>query len=428
MKITYLTHASLLIEAGGKRILTDPWLVGPSWGGSLWHFPTHNFTPKKLPTPDIIYFSHGHDDHFHEPTIKKFPKSQFKAKILAPKFKEKWWSESLEAKFKNIKYVDHNSIYKLTKDLSFQVFMNDKGDIDSSLKIKFRDKSCFLQTDNLMSVSEARRIGNLGKIDVAFVMPYLTGIFPAYYKMPRKKMVMLGKKKKQSSLNYCFNVSKNLKAQYVIPYAVDIASLGKNFYANFIHNNNKLDLYKFLKKNKNMPKTLIMNPGNYIKLLPNKEIEKKITDYKFNAEELKKFRKKKLKQFTSVNLKEKKLEMLKKETVIDSFVQTIKNGLNNISKINFKVILLIKFKNQRNFKILINLKNKKITKNVKNDIEQKPELAIFSEFYKIANLVSGKYPMNFMTFHNGSIICERESSTLSKNEKTFWNWIYNLSF
>ena len=177
-----------------------------------------------------------------------------------------------------------------------------------------------------------------------------------------------------------------------------------------------------------MPKTLIMNPGNYIKLLPNKEIEKKITDYKFNAEELKKFRKRKLKQFTSVNLKEKKLEMLKKETVIDSFVQTIKNGLNNISKINFKVILLIKFKNQRNFKILINLKNKKITKNVKNDIEQKPELAIFSEFYKIANLVSGKYPMNFMTFHNGSIICERESSTLSKNEKTFWNWIYNLSF
>ena len=55
--------------------------------------------------------------------------------------------------------------------------------------------------------------GDLGKIDVAFVMPYLTGIFPAYYKMPRKKMVMLGKKKKQSSLNYCFNVSKNLKAQ-----------------------------------------------------------------------------------------------------------------------------------------------------------------------------------------------------------------------
>ena len=124
-------------------------------GGKFLAFSNTYFT-KKLPTPDIIYFSHGHDDHFHEPTIKKFPKSWFKAKILAPKFKEKWWSESLEAKFKNIKYVDHNSIYKLTKDLSFQVFMNDKGDIDSSLKIKFRDKSCFLQTDNLMSVSDSQ--------------------------------------------------------------------------------------------------------------------------------------------------------------------------------------------------------------------------------------------------------------------------------
>ena len=94
-------------------------------------------------------------------------------------------------------------------------------------------------------------------------------------------------------------------------------------------------------------------------------------------------------------------------------------GLNNIAKINLKVILLIKFKNQRNFKILINLKNKKITKNVKNDIEQKPELAIFSEFYKIANLVSGKYPMNFMTFHNGSIICEKVVLLCLKMKKHF---------
>ena len=55
MKITYITHASLLIELDNFKILTDPWLIGPSWGGSL-HFPTHNFTPKNLPVPDIIYF------------------------------------------------------------------------------------------------------------------------------------------------------------------------------------------------------------------------------------------------------------------------------------------------------------------------------------------------------------------------------------
>ena len=54
MKITYITHACILIEVDGKKIITDPWLVGPSWGGSLWHFPTHKFTPKNL------HFRHNH--------------------------------------------------------------------------------------------------------------------------------------------------------------------------------------------------------------------------------------------------------------------------------------------------------------------------------------------------------------------------------
>jgi len=428
MKITYITHACLLIEAGNIKILTDPWLIGPSWGGSLWHFPTHSFSPKKLPTPDIIYFSHGHDDHFHEPTIKKFPKDWFKAKIIAPKFKEKWWSESLESKFKNIKYINHNQIFHHDKNLSFQIFINDKGDIDSSLKIKFKDKSCFLQTDNLMSVNEARRIGQLGKIDIAFVLPYLTGIFPAYYKMKRKKMIMLGKKKKQNSLNYCFDIIKNLKPKYVVPYAVDIASLGKNFYANFIHNNNKIDLYKFLKKKKFISETMILNPGNYIKFYDDGFVEKRITKYKFNSKELKNFKDKKLKYFNTYKKKEKKLEILDKNSVINTFVKKIEDGLKGIEKIDFKVIFLIKFKNQKNFKIFINFKNKEIIKNIKNDIKYAPKLAIFSEFYKIANLIRGKYPMNFMTFHNGAIICERNSANLSENEKKFWNWIYNLPF
>ena len=428
MKITYITHACLFIEFGNKKILTDPWLVGPSWGGSLWHFPTHNFTPKNLPTPDIIYFSHGHDDHFHEPTINAFPKSWLKAKIVVPKYKEKWWSESLEAKFKDIHYVKHNNIYKINGDLSMQIFMNDNGDIDSSLKIKFKDKSCFLQTDNLMSIKEARRIGQLGKIDIAFVLPYLTGIYPAYYKMPKKKMIIQGKKKKHNSLNYCLNIVKNLKPKHVVPFAVDVASLGGNFYANFIHNNNKNDLCKFLKKDKSLPETIIMNPGNYVNFHTNNRLEKKLSKYDFSKAAFTKFKQKKAREFKKINANEKKLEPFKKDEIIDNFIKKVQNGFDGIKKINFNVIFFIKLKNQKNIKIFINFKNKKIEKKASNVIKHKPDLAIFSEFYKIANLVKGKYSMNFMTFHNGSIVCERQSPSLSKNEKTFWDWIYNLAF
>ena len=74
MKATYITHACILLDLDGLKILTDPWLVGPCWGGDLWHFPTHKYTPKNLPKPDIIFFSHGHEDHYHEETLKNFPK------------------------------------------------------------------------------------------------------------------------------------------------------------------------------------------------------------------------------------------------------------------------------------------------------------------------------------------------------------------
>ena len=39
LKIKYITHACLYIEIDNIKILVDPWLKGPSWGGNIWHFP-----------------------------------------------------------------------------------------------------------------------------------------------------------------------------------------------------------------------------------------------------------------------------------------------------------------------------------------------------------------------------------------------------
>ena len=149
MKITYITHASVLVEVNGLKIITDPWLVGPSWGGELWHYPTHKFKPSNLPKPDIIFFSHGHEDHYHEPTIKMFPKTWFNSKIIVPNFEKKWWKGSINRRFRNVYYLNHNEKLKIN-NTEFQVFKNDLGDYDSSLKIKHNNKSLFLQTDNLM--------------------------------------------------------------------------------------------------------------------------------------------------------------------------------------------------------------------------------------------------------------------------------------
>ena len=429
MKLNYITHACVLIEVGKLKILTDPWLVGPSWGGSLWHFPMHNFTPKNLPSPDIIYFSHGHDDHFNDQTIKKFPKNWFNKLIVAPNFKEKWWKSSLKPKFKNIKFLNHNEIFKINKDLNFQMFLNDKGHVDSSIKIQYKNKSCFLQTDNVMSIKEASRISKLGKINVAFMMPYLTGIFPAFYKMKKEEMIKLGKKKKNNSLKYCYDLVKSLKPDYLIPYASDVATLGKNFYANFIHNNNKKDFQKFIVAKKLETKSLILSPGDFIKFNENDDkIEKKISKYKFNLKEFNRFKKKNILNYSKFQKKEMVLDKLEKKPVLNNFMYKIEKGMKKLSKFNFTVLFLIKHKNQKDTSFLINFNNKKIIEDMPLKRLYVPKLIIFTEFYKIANLVNKKYPMNFMTFHNGAITCQRDSKELSDNEYRFWNWIYNLSF
>ena len=75
MQITYLGHASILIEAGGLRILSDPWWRGPCFGAQWWIYPEPYLDPvlgKKL---DYIYISHGHEDHFHPGTLKTLDRS-----------------------------------------------------------------------------------------------------------------------------------------------------------------------------------------------------------------------------------------------------------------------------------------------------------------------------------------------------------------
>ena len=52
-----------------------------------------------------------------------------------------------------------------------------------------------------MSAKEAYRIGNLEKIDAAFVMPFLTGIYPSFYNWKLKKKFNLQKKRQSDQWN-----------------------------------------------------------------------------------------------------------------------------------------------------------------------------------------------------------------------------------
>jgi hypothetical protein len=70
MKITLISHASLLVETNGIKILTDPWYEGRIYNNAWELCPT----PPTLPAfdqLDAIFISHAHPDHFEARTLKR---------------------------------------------------------------------------------------------------------------------------------------------------------------------------------------------------------------------------------------------------------------------------------------------------------------------------------------------------------------------
>lgn len=68
MKISYIAHASLLLETEDTTVVTDPWYKGPAFHNQ-WHvFPkpvSIDFTNRVT----HVVLTHGHEDHFHLPTL-----------------------------------------------------------------------------------------------------------------------------------------------------------------------------------------------------------------------------------------------------------------------------------------------------------------------------------------------------------------------
>jgi hypothetical protein len=426
MKITYITHACLLIEINKIKIITDPWLTGPSWGGSLWHYPAHNYTPSNLPTPDIIFFSHGHDDHFHEQTISNFPKKWFDATILAPRYNISWWEGEIKKKFKNSIFLKHNESLNFNKNIRFQMFLNTNDEFDSSIKIKNSKNCIFLQTDNLMDEKEAKRISKIDRIDLAFVIPFLTGIFPGFYKWDSDTLIKLSNHKIQKSLNYCSNIVKSLSPKYTVPYACDLGYLGELFHINLIHRHNKEDLVKILNKKKIKTKSFILNPSDYVKFTNNKiKINIKNTKKFSEAESLIRFSNQKSEEYKKYQIKDNQIRKPLLQKLTSLFIKKLQRNIKNIEKFNFKTSINIQEDNKNKF-LTIDFNKKNITES--KEVNEKANLKIEIKSSKIRNLLLSKYPMNFLTFHNGGYTVKREVMGLTSNEKKYWDWINNLDF
>lgn len=77
MELTWLDSNSWLIDWGNKRILLDPWLVGPLvFGGAEWLFKAERTACRPIPDRvDLMLLSQGLPDHAHPPTLAALDRS-----------------------------------------------------------------------------------------------------------------------------------------------------------------------------------------------------------------------------------------------------------------------------------------------------------------------------------------------------------------
>ena len=112
-KVTFINHASVLIQNNDNIILTDPWYKKPAFGSwlsippSVYH-PSYFMALAKSNPKFTIVISHGHDDHFDDDFLNALPDE---TTVLLPKFNSIGPRKRLEkCGIKNIKEFDTQGI------------------------------------------------------------------------------------------------------------------------------------------------------------------------------------------------------------------------------------------------------------------------------------------------------------------------------
>src|SRR3954463_2506647 len=86
LRVTYIGHATLLIEIGGKKILTDP-NFDPALGKFLARVSAPGIPLGELPKLDAILLTHAHADHLSFDSLDALPTD---VPLFAPPPIAKW--------------------------------------------------------------------------------------------------------------------------------------------------------------------------------------------------------------------------------------------------------------------------------------------------------------------------------------------------
>lgn len=225
MKITHIGHASILIETNGLRVLCDPWWRGPCFGSQWWIYPLPYLEPLNQGKIDYIYISHGHEDHFHPPTLRTLDRS---AKLLVARGAS-FLPEARELGFELIE-IDDNEAKGLGNDVVCRIVPTHGGDTFMTLSDGAETIVNLNDAIHPLPAYARRKFIKLIKhthpeIDYLFCGHGVASHFPNCYVVPGKDREATAHKRQLYFNEVWADIASTLAPKYAFPFAADVVLL-----------------------------------------------------------------------------------------------------------------------------------------------------------------------------------------------------------
>jgi UDP-MurNAc hydroxylase len=255
MRVTYIGHAGLLIEAGGVTILCDQWVSRHGAFDAGWYpLPANSHLAAGIRSRkiDYLYVSHEHSDHFDEEFLATLPKD---ITLITPRYPFKPWHDQVKALgFPNTQFFRTFEERELASGVGVTIVHAPSPFIhDSALIIEEAATGHVLVNLNDCKIADyqARRIRSRYK-DIAVVFAQFSGAswFPFVYDLPMDDRVRAAQQKVRNGMNRWRGYMEQLEPRYAVPFAGPPALLDPQThqYANAADSifSNPLDLRRYI--------------------------------------------------------------------------------------------------------------------------------------------------------------------------------------